>query len=69
MLMRGFTTVRDAAGADLGHKLAVERGFFTGPRLFVAGRAVSHMSTVMITAEARHQAQLAPMTKGSRKVR
>jgi imidazolonepropionase-like amidohydrolase len=41
MLDRGFTTVRDAGGADLGHKLAVEQGLFTGPRLFIAGRAIS----------------------------
>ncbi len=37
MLMRGFTTVRDAAGADYGIQLAVERGYFKGPRLFIAG--------------------------------
>ena len=41
MLMRGFTTLRDAAGADVGHKQAVERGLFVGPRLFVSGRAIS----------------------------
>ncbi|WP_426958968.1 amidohydrolase family protein [Muricoccus radiodurans] len=41
MLMSGFTTVRDAGGADFGHKKAVELGYFTGPRLFVAGRAIS----------------------------
>ncbi|MGD9943524.1 MAG: amidohydrolase family protein [Burkholderiaceae bacterium] len=41
MLMRGFTTVRDAGGADAGHRKAVECGLFTGPRLFVAGRAIS----------------------------
>ncbi len=41
MLMRGFTTARDIAGADLGHKTAVEQGLFVGPRLFVAGRAIS----------------------------
>lgn len=41
MLMRGFTTLRDAAGADLGHKQAVEEGHFIGPRLFVAGRSIS----------------------------
>src|SRR4051812_6464401 len=41
MILRGFTTVRDAGGADLGHKLAVEQGLFEGPRLFVAGRAIS----------------------------
>jgi imidazolonepropionase-like amidohydrolase len=36
MLMRGFTTVRDAAGADYGVQLAIERGFLRGPRLFIA---------------------------------
>ena len=41
MLLRGFTTVRDAGGADAGHRQAVERGIFQGPRLFVAGRAIS----------------------------
>ncbi|MGH8704766.1 MAG: amidohydrolase family protein [Burkholderiales bacterium] len=37
MLGRGFTTVRDAAGADFGLQEAVERGHFAGPRLFIAG--------------------------------
>jgi imidazolonepropionase-like amidohydrolase len=41
MLMRGFTTVRDAGGADAGHRQAVEQGLFTGPRVFVSGRAIS----------------------------
>ena len=41
MLMRGFTTVRDAAGADYGVQLAVERGFLRGPRLFIAGAPLS----------------------------
>ena len=37
MLLRGFTTVRDACGADFGLQEAVERGIFAGPRLFIAG--------------------------------
>ncbi len=41
ILMRGFTTVRDACGADLGHKQSVEQGLIVGPRLFVAGRGIS----------------------------
>ena len=41
MLMSGFTTVRDAGGADAGHRLAVEQGLIDGPRLFVGGRAIS----------------------------
>ena len=41
MLARGFTTVRDASGADFGLQEAVERGIFAGPRLFIAGRALT----------------------------
>jgi len=41
ILMRGFTTVRDAGGADAGLVQAVARGHFTGPRLFIAGRAIT----------------------------
>ncbi|MEA3083329.1 MAG: hypothetical protein QOC89_1026 [Paraburkholderia sp.] len=41
MLMRGFTTVRDAGGADAGIANAIELGHFVGPRLFIAGRAIT----------------------------
>ena len=41
MLQRGFTTVRDAAGADFGLAMAVEEGLFAGPRLIFGGRALS----------------------------
>ena len=41
MLMRGFTTIRDAGGADSGLVQAVERGHFEGPRMFIAGRAIT----------------------------
>ena len=41
MVHRGFTTVRDAGGADAGHRTAVEKGLFIGPRLFVSGRILS----------------------------
>jgi imidazolonepropionase-like amidohydrolase len=41
MLDRGFTTVRDAGGADAGLAMAVERGLIHGPRMLVAGRALS----------------------------
>lgn len=36
LLERGFTTVRDAAGADFGLQQAVECGLFAGPRLLIA---------------------------------
>lgn len=41
MLHRGFTTVRDAAGADFGLQEAQQRGLFDGPRLFIAGQPIS----------------------------
>ena len=40
-LRRGFTTVRDAGGADLGLAMAVERGLIAGPRILFAGRGLS----------------------------
>lgn len=41
MLDRGFTTVRDAGGADWGIQEAVRLGIVKGPRLFISGRALS----------------------------
>lgn len=41
MLARGFTTIRDAAGADHGLAAAVDRGLIKGPRIYYAGRAIS----------------------------
>lgn len=41
MLRRGFTTVRDAGGAGLPLKQAIESRLTQGPRLYVAGRALS----------------------------
>ncbi|HVH82416.1 MAG TPA: amidohydrolase family protein [Stellaceae bacterium] len=41
MLARGFTTVRDAGGADGGLADAVEQGLVRGPRLFPSGQALS----------------------------
>lgn len=37
MLMRGFTTVRDAAGADYGLSAAVADGLLLGPRVLFGG--------------------------------
>lgn len=41
MLMRGFTTIRDAAGGDWGIKQALADGEILGPRMFISGRALS----------------------------
>ncbi|WP_341915025.1 amidohydrolase family protein [Ferrovibrio terrae] len=40
-MQRGFTTVRDAGGADYGLAMATEVGLIAGPRLFYAGRVLS----------------------------
>ncbi len=41
MLSRGFTTVRDMAGADHGLARAQEEGLIPGPRLYFCGHAIS----------------------------
>ena len=41
MLQRGFTTVRDAGGADFGLAQAVEERLIQSPRLFYSGKAIS----------------------------
>jgi imidazolonepropionase-like amidohydrolase len=41
MLLRGFTTVRDAGGADWGVAAAVEEGHIVGPRILYCGKALS----------------------------
>jgi len=38
---RGFTTIRDAGGADYGLARAIDSGLIAGPRLFYSGRALS----------------------------
>jgi imidazolonepropionase-like amidohydrolase len=41
MLMRGFTTVRDAGGAEFGLARAVDEGLIRGPRILYCGKALS----------------------------
>jgi imidazolonepropionase-like amidohydrolase len=40
-LQRGFTTVRDAGGGDVGLWMAIEQGLIQGPRFFFSGKAIS----------------------------
>lgn len=40
-LERGFTTVRDAGGGDIGLRIAIEQGLIRGPRFYFAGKALS----------------------------
>ena len=41
ILSRGFTTVRDCGGANLSMKDAIREGVVPGPRLYIAGHALS----------------------------
>jgi imidazolonepropionase-like amidohydrolase len=41
MLHRGFTSARDCGGASLALKEAINEGVFPGPRLFIAGHALT----------------------------
>ncbi|WP_308916610.1 amidohydrolase family protein [Jannaschia sp. LMIT008] len=41
MIERGFTTVRDLGGADIGIVRAIEEGLIAGPRLVICGQALS----------------------------
>ncbi|MEX0298610.1 MAG: amidohydrolase family protein [Kordiimonas sp.] len=41
-LKRGFTSVRDAGGADFGLARATELGLVKGPRIFFSGRPLTH---------------------------
>ena len=40
-LHRGFTTVRDAGGAEIGLSMALEQGLIEGPRMFFSGKPIS----------------------------
>nr|WP_276562465.1 amidohydrolase family protein [Hoeflea prorocentri] len=40
-LDRGYTTLRDAGGGDLGLKLAIDEGLIDGPRFYYPGRALT----------------------------
>lgn len=40
-LQRGFTTLRDPGGGDIGLALAIEAGLIDGPRFFYGGKALS----------------------------
>ena len=41
MLSRGFTTIRDVGGGDVGLARAVDDGYFTGPRILYGGKQLT----------------------------
>ena len=44
MLLRGFTTVRDAGGTVLGVKKSIDNGYVDGPRIFPSNGAICQTS-------------------------
>jgi len=40
-LSRGFTTVRDAGGGNIGLAMAIDAGLIKGPRFYFSGKAIS----------------------------
>jgi len=44
MLLRGFTTVRDAGGPAVGLQMAIDRGKAVGPRIYPSGPVISQTS-------------------------
>jgi imidazolonepropionase-like amidohydrolase len=44
MLMRGFTTVRDAGGASIGIQRAIDDGWLKGPRVYSSGAFITQTS-------------------------
>lgn len=44
MLMRGFTSVRDAGGSVFGLKRAIDEGRIPGPRIWPSGTLISQTS-------------------------
>jgi imidazolonepropionase-like amidohydrolase len=56
-LHRGFTSVRDAGGGDIGLALAIDRGVIEGPRFFFSGKALSQTGGHSDNRPAHHAAQ------------
>ncbi|MFQ5520078.1 MAG: amidohydrolase family protein [Candidatus Methylomirabilia bacterium] len=60
-LMQGFTTVRDAGGADWGFREAVSQGIVAGPRLLVSGQFLSQTGG---HGDVRRRAEAIPPIEG-----
>jgi imidazolonepropionase-like amidohydrolase len=58
MLLRGFTTVRDAGGLDAGLQEALQAGLIRGPRVFRSGRVLSQTGGHGDTAPVSQHPQL-----------
>ena len=62
MLLRGFTTVRDAGGPAVGLQRAIDRGKAVGPRIYPSGPVISQTSG---HGEHRHYTEPHPNFEGA----
>jgi imidazolonepropionase-like amidohydrolase len=62
MLLRGFTSVRDAGGPAIGLQQAIDRGKAVGPRIYPSGPVISQTSG---HGEHRHYTEPHPNFEGS----
>ena len=62
MLLRGFTSVRDAGGPAMGLQKAIDRGKAVGPRIYPSGPVISQTSG---HGEHRHYTEPHPNFEGS----
>ncbi|MGI9522938.1 MAG: amidohydrolase family protein, partial [Hyphomicrobiaceae bacterium] len=63
MLLRGFTTVRDAGGPAIGLARAIDKGKIPGPRVYPSGPVISQTSG---HGEHRHYTQPHPNMPGNK---
>ena len=61
MLLRGFTTVRDAGGPGIGLARAIDQGRAEGPRIYPSGPVISQTSG---HGDARNYSQMHPNMSG-----
>jgi len=61
-LMNGFTAVRDPAGNTFSLKMAIDRGYVVGPRIYPSGPMISQTSG---HADHRHQSDASALIGGS----
>ena len=47
MLLRGFTTIRDAGGVTYGLKKNIDNGFIDGPRIYILQMHIFHRPVAM----------------------
>jgi imidazolonepropionase-like amidohydrolase len=61
-LMRGYTAVRDAAGSTFSLKLAIDRGYVVGPRIYPSGPMISQTAG---HADHRHNSNASALAGGT----